>query len=154
MHDISGRDIECFRAARLTVPVAPATANRETQTLERLFNLAIMRGYRDGGTNPCAGLPKLRVGAVRIQVMSPETFAKVYSVAPDDYWHALPTTLCTTGLRLREAMNLTWSDFDLKERRLTVTRTRAAEFVQAWSPKDHELRTIPLPSQTIGLLRA
>ena len=154
VHDITAPDIERFRAARMATSITPATANQNLQILHRLFNLAIVRGYRAKGTNPCAGLPRLRVGAIQIRVMSPETYAKVYAVAPDSYWRAFLATLYTTGLRRSEVLNLTWSDLDLTERRLVVTRKKAAGFVQAWSPKDHEIRTIPLPSQTLYLLRA
>ena len=154
VHDITAPDIERFRAARLATSITPSTANQNLQILHRLFNLAIVRGYREKGSNPCAGLPKLRVGAIQIKVMSPETYAKVYAAAPDSYWRALLATLYTTGLRRSELLNLTWSDLDLKEHRLVVTRKKAAGFVQAWSPKDHEMRTIPLPRQTVELLRA
>jgi len=140
--------------ARLATSITPATANQNLQILHRLFNLAIVRGYRAKGSNPCTGLPKLRVGAIQIKVMSPETCAKIYAVPPDSYWRALLATLYTTGLRRSEALHLTWSDLDLEERRLVVTRKKPEGFVQAWSPKDHEIRAIPLPRQTVGLLRA
>jgi hypothetical protein len=30
-----------------------------------------------------------------------------------------------------------------------VTRKSVSEWVQAWTPKDHEMRTIPLPAQAV-----
>lgn len=66
----------------------------------------------------------------------------------------LGVILYTTGLRLREALNLTWSDIDFANSELHVTRRSSSGFVQAWTPKDHQLRTIPLSEQAISHLAA
>lgn len=63
-------------------------------------------------------------------------------------------TLHTAGLRLREATNLTWDDIDLASGWLHVSCKKAADFIQAWTPKDNQMRTVSLPSQTASLLGA
>lgn len=151
---ITVRDIERFRAGRLATGIAAGTANKDLNVLRRVFNLAILRGYLAKDTNPCNGIPKLKVGSIRITVVPPQEFTTIYSFAPDVYWRALVTTFYTAGLRLREAMNLTWQDIDFESHDLHVTRKKAVGFVQPWSPKDHQLRMIPLPAQTVNLLAA
>ncbi len=78
----------------------------------------------------------------------------MYRAARGALWRALLVVLYTTGIRLREALNLTWNDIDFEAGELHVTRKIANGMVQAWTPKDHEMRTIPLPEQAISLLSA
>ena len=154
LHTIGVRDIERFRASRLATGIAAGTANKDLKALKRIFNLAILRGYLPKGCNPCDGIPKLKVGSVRKDIIRPETFAGIYSSAPDAFWRALLVTLYTAGLRLREATNLTWQDIDFESYELHITRKKAVGLVQAWTPKDHQMRMIPLPNQTVNLLAA
>jgi len=154
LHTIGVRDIERFRASRLATGIAAGTANKDLTVLKRLFNLAIIRGYLPKGCNPCDGIGKLKVGSVRRAYVSPEEFAAIYSHTPDRFWSALLVTLYTAGLRLREATNLTWQDIDFESYQLHITRKKAAGLVQAWTPKDHQMRMIPLPAQTVNLLAA
>jgi len=152
LHIIEARDIERFRAGRLSTGISAGTANKDLTVLKRLFNLAILRGYLPKGGNPCDGIPKLKIGSVRKDIIRPETFAGIYNSATDAFWRAFLVTLYTTGLRLREATNLTWCDIDFQSYQLHITRKKAAGLVQAWTPKDHQMRMIPLPAQTINLL--
>jgi len=148
------RDIERFRAGRLSTGIAAGTANKDLTVIKRLFNLAILRGYLRKGSNPCDGIPKLKIGSVRKDIIGPETFAGIYNCTTDVFWRALLVTLYSAGLRLREATNLTWCDIDFESYQLHISRKKAAGFVQAWTPKDHQMRMIPLPAQTINLLTA
>ena len=148
------RDIERFRAGRLSTGISAGTANKDLTVLKRLFNLAILRGYLPKGSNPCDGVPKLKIGSVRKDIIRPETFAGIYNCTTDALWQAFLVTLYTAGLRLREATNLTWCDIDFESCQLHITRKKAAGLVQAWTPKDHQMRMIPLPAQTINLLAA
>ena len=50
-------------------------------------------------------------------------------------------------------MHLTWDDARLDDAELIVSRHVQDRYVRAWSPKDHELRTIPIPKQFVELLR-
>jgi integrase len=154
LHRIASRDIERFRAKRLEAGLSPASANRELRTLKRVFNLAILRGYLADGANPCLALPMKRVARKRPPYCSPEAFQAICEVAPDTLWQAFLVTLYTTGLRLREAMNLTWHDVDFQAGQLHVTRKTARGYVQAWQPKDHEMRSVPLPDRAVTLLTA
>ena len=154
LHSIGFRDIERFRASRLATGIGAATANKDLTVLKRLFNLAILRRYLIKGGNPCNEIPKLKIGSIRKVIIRPETFASIYSWAPDAFWRAFLVTLYTAGLRLREATNLTWCDIDFQSCQLHITRKKAGGLVQAWTPKDHQMRMVPLPSQTVSLLAA
>jgi len=99
-------------------------------------------------------IPKLKIGSVRKDIIGPETFAGIYSCTDGPFWRALLVTLYTAGLRLREATNLTWCDIDFDSYQLHITRKKAAGLVQAWTPKDYQMRMIPLPAKTVNLLSA
>lgn len=151
---VSVRDIEKFRANRLKEGISPATANKELRTLRRVFNLAILRRYLPRDGNPCVGLQMLKVAPQRPAYIRPGEFVAIFRHAHDRYWRTFLTTIYSSGIRLREAMNLTWQDVDFAAGHLHVTRRTASGWVQAWTPKDHEMRTIPVPPQVIGLLTA
>ncbi len=152
LHKITSRDIERFRAGRLGTGLAASSANKEVRALRRVFNLAILRGYLPPGQNPCLGIPMLRAAPKRPPYVSPEGFERIYGVAPNTLWRALLVVFCATGLRYRDAMNLLWRDVDFEAGQLHVTRRTAEGLVQAWTPKDHEMRSIPLPHQAVTLL--
>jgi integrase len=120
--------------------------------LRRIFNLAIMRGYVAQGNNPCIGIPMVKVGRKRPTYCSPPQFQSILTGVPDGLRRALLVVFYTTGLRLQEAMHLTWGDIDFAVGQLHVTRREAHGAVQRWEPKDHEMRTIPLPKQALDLL--
>ena len=154
LDSINVRDIERFRAQRLETGIAPSSANKELRILRRVFNLAILRGYLGQGQNPCSGIPMLRVAPKRPSYVSPDQFQQIYRQAKATVWQALLVTLYSTGLRLDEAMNLLWSDVDFGMGQLLVARKTSREFVQSWTPKDCQMRTIPLPEQAVNLLAA
>lgn len=150
---IRQRDIERLLANRRKA-ISTASANRELRTLKSVFNHAIVRRYLHSGQNPCVGVPLPKVGDQKIPYVCPEQFKAILNIAPDALWRAMLVVFYTTALRLREGINLTWTEINLKERRVYVTRRKGSGFVQSWSPKDHECRMIPLSTQAAELLEA
>jgi integrase len=149
------RDIEQYRAWRLDEGrIGKVTANKEVRCLKRLFNLAIDRGYLPEGANPCRKVAALKVGQRRQPFCSPDQFQLVFAKITGLLWQATVTVYYCTALRLKEAINLTWADIDYAAGELHVTSKEADGYVRKWCPKDHELRTIPLPEQAINLLTA
>lgn len=149
------RDIEDYRAWRMEEGhIGKVTANKEVRCLKRLFNMAISRGYLSEGGNPCGKVTMLKVADKRPAYCSPEQFQSIAAQASEVMWQALIVVVYCSGIRLREATNLTWSDIDFKAGELHVTAKDADGYVQAWTPKDHERRTLPLPEQAINLLTA
>ena len=126
--------------------------NKEVRALKRLFYLAISRGYVAQGTNPGVGVPMAKCGRKRVPYCPVSQFDLIYGKAPSLLWRAMLVVLYTAGLRLREARNLTWTDVDFSAGKVHIPRKEARGFVQAWTPKDHECRSVPLPPKAIDLL--
>jgi integrase/recombinase XerD len=152
LHKVSVRDVERFRAARLAKGLAASSVNREIRSLKRLFNLAVVRGYLGSGQNPCLALTRLKVARTRPAYCTPEHFEAIVRQAPDALWRAFLAVVYTSGLRLRDALNLTWGDIDFQNGHVDVSRKEGDGFIQPWQPKDHERRTVPLPDEAIALL--
>ncbi|MBL7107107.1 MAG: tyrosine-type recombinase/integrase [Phycisphaerae bacterium] len=152
MKRIKTTDIEKVRAFRLKQGIAAATANKEFRAIKRIFNLAISRGYLNQGCNPCVSIKQIKIAPKKPNYCSPAEFSSIYYHATDTFWKTILATVYTTGLRLQELLNLTWSDIDFQESQLHVTRKPKVTWVQPWQPKDCEMRVIPLPEQTLNLL--
>jgi len=149
---ISTREIEQFSATRALTGNEPITVNKEVKTLRRLFNLAINRGHLPKGSNPTEGVPLAKVGKKRKPYLSPQLFELLFAKANEIMWRALIALFYTTGLRKKEAMHLTWADLDFAAGEVHVSRRDGKGYVQRWTPKDHELRSIPVPKHVIDLL--
>jgi integrase len=105
-------------------------------------------------TNPCTAVALSKVGRKRVPYCSPEDFHAIFAHVPDVLRQAMLVVFYQTGIRLNEAADLTWQDIDFEAATLHVTRREADGFIQTWSPKDHELREIPLPDQALNALAA
>jgi len=57
------------------------------------------------------------------------------------------------GLRLGEIQNLTWDDVDFERQQLRVMRKSRDDEIESWTPKDKDLRVVPIPSDGINALR-
>lgn len=60
--------------------------------------------------------------------------------------------LYTSGARMGEAFNLTWSDIDFENGKLIIANREGTADTPPFYIKDHEARRIPLPKHTIDLL--
>src|SRR5581483_6065048 len=88
----------------------------------------------------------------RLPYCSPDQIQRLLAKAPDVLWQAMLAVIYSTGLRLQEALHLTWADIDFGAGELEVVCHKSEGFVQPWTPKDHEKRRLPLPKQAIDLL--
>jgi hypothetical protein len=79
---ISVRDVEASRAARLRAGVSVSSTNRELRTLKRVFNLAVLRGYLAPRNNPCIRTPMQKVGAKRPPYCSSKEFRRLCRISP------------------------------------------------------------------------
>jgi integrase/recombinase XerC len=62
-------------------------------------------------------------------------------------WKALLLLMATTGCRLSEARNLTWTDIDRD------TRTIHIRAKNGWTPKNHQNRALPAGDKLLAVLR-
>ena len=152
---INARHAESFVSERLAQGLAVGTVNKDIRTLKGIFNLAIeLRGYLAESTNPFAKIRQRRFTPKSPNYVPKEDFRQLFSAAETALWKALLATAYTSGAREDELLNLMWSDVDFQENQLHITRKDKHSWIQPWQPKDHELRTIPLPEQNVNLLAA
>ena len=142
-----------YVAARLRSGVAIATVNKDIRTLKRIFNLAINpRGYLLPGTNPFGEIKQRKQSARCVRYVKPEELRKVLSVAATIWWKALLSVAYTTGARLGEIVNMTWSDVDFAQNRIRIVGKDTGSSLAGWEPKDHEGRILPVPAEVMQLL--
>jgi integrase len=105
--------------------VAPATVNREFAVLRNLMTYARDRGIVD--RNPLLGIRSLKEPPRAPRTMTVEERAKLVECVGrwDEVIAVLVVILSECALRLGEGLNLRWSDLDLKNRMLTLERTKA-----------------------------
>lgn len=134
--------------------LSPARANLAMRYLRAVFNFAIAYYTDKEGQPYIADNPVKRLSQTRAwyrverreTVIAPHQlkpwFAAVLSLSNEiarDYF----LTILLTGLRRTEAMNLAWSDVDLKGKTLTVRDT-----------KNHRDHTLPLSDYLLNILKA
>lgn len=134
--------------------LSPARANLAMRYLRAVFNFAIAHYTDKEGQPYIADNPVKRLSQTRAwyrverreTVITPHQlkpwFAAVLSLSNEvarDYF----LTILLTGLRRTEAMNLTWSDVDLKGKTLKVRDT-----------KNHRDHTLPLSDYLLNILKA
>lgn len=129
---------------------APATVNKLIRECRR-----IMREAMDCGLlrkNPFMGIRQEKVGDPGWQYVSPEHFRALIDASPSLRWRAMITLAYCCGLRQGEILNLTWGDVDFEGERVRVVRKSASDAVKQWSPKDKDLRIVPLPEAAVNVL--
>jgi len=137
LKDITPTRIEKFQQAR-AAEVAPATVNRATALLKRMFFQAEKWGMHSG--NPVRLVSFLREDSFNPVTLSEEQEANLIAAAPP-YIQDLVTFDLNTGLRKSDLFDLKWADVDMERReiRIVVKKNR----------KVHEL---PLNEAALGVL--
>lgn len=131
---------------------APATVNKLIRESRRIFREAL--DCELIRSNPFAGIRQERVGETDWQYVGPEHFRALIAAAPSVRWRGMITLAYCCGLRLGEILNLTWGDVDFERQQLRVVRKSGEGGVESWTPKDKDLRLVPLPSDAINALTA
>jgi integrase len=118
----------------------PSTINRNLALLRKMMNLARKeRKLRD-----VPFFPRLKENPARKGFLTHEQFAKLYAALPD-YIRPLILLLYWAGCRLGEAQKITWEQFDLDRRMITLYGEQT---------KNADPRILPLPDQLVELLKA
>jgi len=119
--------------------VSPTTVNRELMTLRRLLHIAVE-------FKVISAVPKIRLLKGEKQrdfVLSAEVEAKYLSLAPQPLKDAA-ILLIDTGLRVGEAVALTWADIEM-----TPVGSAAFGYLRVREGKsEHAKRTVPLTART------
>ena len=136
-----------------------ATIAKVLTTLKAAWNRATRRGLVV--SNPFVGEGVGKVQAKQKRIYTAEEVDAMIAVAPNAWWQTFIRLAFTTGLRLGEIVNLTWTDLDFKAGTATVSAKRAGTFrvgeaeypVLPWSAKSHHERTVPLCEDMVDLFK-
>jgi integrase len=115
-------DVERYIQARLDAGAAPATINRERTTLSQIFAKASDWGLCDA--NPVKGSTHLAENNEAPRPITPGEETQLMAVLPE-HLKPIVTLALHTGLRLGELRAQRWSDINLIDADLVVSRPKS-----------------------------
>ena len=104
-------------------PLSTNTINKIMILLKKIFDVGLRKGYY--ATNPVKLLKKLPIEKTKMQFWTVEEFQQFLTLfEPEEYnIKLLFTVLFFTGLRLGEALALTWKDIDFSSNTIHITKS-------------------------------
>jgi integrase len=115
--------------------VKPATVNRELALLKHMITKAVEWGYLKN--SPAKPVKLLKEPPGRLRYLEADEIERVLDGCNDDprvlYLGPIVLMALHTGMRLGEIVGLRWDDIDLKQRLITITKT-----------KNNQRKTIPI----------
>jgi integrase len=126
---ITARELDHYMNLR-RAKVKPATVNREFSCIKHMFTKAIQWGYLS--ENPLQPVKKFKEPPGRVRYLMDKEIDRLLASCAE---HIKPMVIMAlnTGMRKGEILSLKWSDIDLKNRMITVKKT-----------KNNETRMIPI----------
>jgi len=122
MSTITSGEVDKWQQDRLASGVKPSTINRALNAFKAVLGKAV--DWEIVQENPIAGRKKLKVdtrGVIRYLSDKEETrLLEVLPTRESEHIKLLVPLLLNTGARPTEALTLSWSDVDLKQRRITL----------------------------------
>ena len=131
------------------VPAA-ATVNKLIRECRRIFREAVDCSLIRA--NPFDGIRQEKVGQITWQYVSPGHFRALIGACSSLKWRGMITLAYCCGFRLGEIVHLTWADVDFERQLVRVVRKPASGVTEAWSPKDKDMRLVPLPDEAANVL--
>ncbi|NQP53596.1 site-specific integrase [Streptococcus suis] len=104
-------------------PLSTNTINKIMILLKKIFDIGLRKGYY--ATNPVKLLKKLPIEKTKMQFWTVEEFHQFLTLfEPEEYnIKLLFTVLFFIGLRLGEALALTWQDIDFSSNTIHITKS-------------------------------
>lgn len=127
--EINQYEIDQYKIKRLE-NVTPATVNRELACLKHLYTKAIDWGIV--AQNPAKKVKSFKEQVGRVKYLTIEQIKDLINNCSDGI-RPIVIMAVNTGMRRGEILNLKWSDVDLLNRKITITKT-----------KNNEVRIIPI----------
>ena len=123
LYQITAKDIEGYKIARLKDDIKPATINRDLSLVRSMLNRArewdkLIR------PNPCAKMRKLRENNVRLRFLSKEEITRLYDMCHGELL-AFVIFALNTGCRRGEMMALAWGDIDIERRQIHIRDSKS-----------------------------
>ncbi|MFK5645113.1 tyrosine-type recombinase/integrase [Ornithinimicrobium sp. LYQ121] len=135
-------------------PVSAATLHRVHATLMSALNTAVRRGLLE--RNPAATVELPRVRRTSLTTWTSSEASRFVEVSRSDRWGLLYRVMLVTGMRRGEAVALRWSDVDLEEGLLRISRQLVAvgpDLVEGPPKSESGRRTLVLDDRTLTELR-
>lgn len=129
---------------------SPATVNKVVRECKRIFREAVECSLIRA--NPFGGIRQEKIAQRPWQYVSPTACRALIEASPSLRWRGMIMLGYCCGLRLGEVLNLTWSDVDFERNQLRIARKTNTENRLAWTPKDKDMRTVPLPDAAVAVL--
>ncbi|MGG6839429.1 UNVERIFIED_CONTAM: tyrosine-type recombinase/integrase [Streptococcus canis] len=104
-------------------PLNPNTINKIMVLLKKILDIGIKKGYYTN--NPVKMLKKLPIAKAQLNYWSIEEFKEFLNLfEPEEYnYQLLFTCLFFTGMRLGEALALTWNDIEFTTQTIHITKS-------------------------------
>lgn len=127
LDSITRAEVQQFHAAMCT-KLSPISANHHLTCIKRIFNLAVQ--WEVIGKSPAAGVKKLAESSGRDRYLSLAEI-KRFLEALDKSPCVVPASalrfLLFTGLRMGEALNLSWADVNAESRSVYLRHTKSGK---------------------------
>lgn len=148
------KDIQEFVNQLMDEGLSAKSVKNTHGVLHAALQKAVELEYIKSNPSNNIALPKLQKKEMQT---IPETSIKSFlSLFDGDYFQPLITFALYTGLRQGELMGLSWDNVDLEHKALTVRQQLVLVTGEGWrltSPKHDKVRTIPLTSQAMEILK-
>lgn len=104
-------------------PLSTNTINKIMILLKKIFDIGLRKGYYS--TNPVKLLKKLPIEKTKMQFWTVEEFQQFLTLFETEEYNVklLFTVLFFTGVRLGEALALTWQDIDFSSNTIHITKS-------------------------------
>lgn len=126
---ITAHDLEIYKNERKS-KVKPASVNREISCIKHMFTKAVQWAYLK--EHPFHSVKKFREPPGRVRYLTNDDIEKLLNCCAEHIRQIVIVAL-NTGMRRGEILNLRWTDIDMKNRTITIKKS-----------KNNELRTIPI----------
>jgi integrase len=152
--DITRRDADLFVAAQLRQDNGrELSAWKRAQIITHcrcIFRVAVRWGM--ARENPFDETEKPRPRVHKWHHLRPAEFLRLLDAAPDLRRRALYSVLYLTGLRIGEALSLTWADIDFDRGEVRVQNRPGSKTMPPFTLKAHERRVVPAPKHALDIL--
>jgi integrase len=129
-----------------------ASRNRHLRSCKAAFKLGVQWGYIQ--QNPFAHIKTDKITLKRWHYLRPAEFQKILNAVDNLRWKVFYLLAYTTGGRLGELFNLTWSDIDFEKGSITIRNRPSTAQMPPFFVKDHEDRVLFIPQQALSTLVA
>lgn len=146
--------VQAMMNDQLVAGLSPTTVNRIRATLRRALNRALKWGMVSRNVATLVDAPK--PNRYRVEAITPDEATAIVAAVENHRLGALYTLMLSVGLRLGEALGLSWDDVDLDARTLTVRRSLQrlnGEFRLTEPKSEQSRRTVPMPEFLVARLR-